>query len=55
MKNKIKLTIAYTDDDNLNEILMLLEPKLKNAKIRKNENPKPYKHAYITIKNSGNP
>ncbi|MCT4544528.1 MAG: hypothetical protein N4A63_13370 [Vallitalea sp.] len=51
MNNRIKVTIAYMEDDQLNEIIQLLKPKLKGAKIRKNDVPKPYKHAYITIKN----
>ncbi|MCT4686376.1 hypothetical protein [Vallitalea sp.] len=50
MSNRIKVTISYMEDDQLNEIVKLLRPKLKGAKIRINDNPNPYKHAYITIK-----
>jgi hypothetical protein len=51
MNNRTKVTISYTEEEQLNEIIQLLGPKLKGAKIRKNDIPKPYKHAYITIKN----
>jgi hypothetical protein len=50
MNNRIKVTISYIKDEELDEIIKLLRPKLKGAKIRINDIPNPYKHAYITIK-----
>lgn len=51
LSDRVKLTIAYTEDQQLNKIIQVLKPILQDAKIRKNDIPKPYKHAYITIKN----
>ena len=32
------------------EVIKLLEPILKGAKVRENHTQKPYKHTYITLK-----
>lgn len=48
----MKITIAYLEDNQLNEVMKVLNPILSGAKIRKSDTYKPYKHAYITLKNS---
>lgn len=47
----MKITIAYLEDAHLQSVLDALKPILSGAKIRKSDTYKPYKHAYITLKN----
>lgn len=51
MNDRVKITIAYMDEDQLKAILNALNPIISGAKIRKNDTHKPYKHAYITLRN----
>lgn len=55
MNDRVKITIAYLDDDQLQRILDVLKPVLEGAKIRKNDTCKPFKHAYIILRNSDSP
>lgn len=43
----IAINISYTDEAEKDKVMELLRPILKSAKIKKNEDKKPYKKIYI--------
>lgn len=51
----MKITVSYLDDSELEQVINALKPLLLNAKIRKNNTYKPYKHAYIIVRNDKKP
>lgn len=46
-----KINISYQNDEEMRQILHLLKPVLKGAKVRNSKTFKPYKHTYITFNN----
>lgn len=51
----MKIRITYQDEAEEREVLQLLKPILKGAKIKKRDTYKPYFHTYIATKNSTKP
>jgi predicted RNA-binding protein with EMAP domain len=47
-KITVKLKVSYVDPEDLQEVMKLLKPVLRNAKVAKNEQGK-YKKAYIEL------
>jgi hypothetical protein len=48
-KITVKIKVSYIDTEDLQEVMKLLQPVLRNAKVAKNEQGK-YKKAYIELK-----
>jgi hypothetical protein len=46
----IKIRVSYTNPEELQKVIRLLGPILRNAKVSKNDEGK-YKKAYIELKN----
>lgn len=46
---KMKLKITYHEDSEAQEVMNLLDPLLKQAKVKKSDKHAPYKHIYIEL------
>lgn len=56
MSNNLQITLRYqpgVNDTQAEQILNLLDPVLKGAKVHEKHNHPPYKHIYITPRNGG--
>lgn len=54
MSDNIQITLRYqpgTNDKQAKQILNLLKPVLKGARVHEKHNHPPYKHIYITPRN----
>lgn len=56
MSDNLQITLRYqpgVNDSDAEQILNLLNPVLKGAKVHEKHNHPPYKHIYITPRNAG--
>lgn len=55
MSDNLQITLRFqpgVNDSQVEQVLNLLNPVLKGAKVREKYNHPPYKHIYITPKNA---
>lgn len=51
----LKVKVSYTDEAEERAVLELFRPVMDRLKVKKSEGKPPYKHLYLTTKNSPKP